>query len=293
MNFPIEIVQEIVASLATPRHHLQFGHKSDVLQALRRLCLSNYILFSLAAPHLYSSIVISSDRELCAFLSSSPVLRRHTRSLWLRYFKHMVPSISDLLSDLSPQLRRLALDIPGNELNSSIPVREALKSCVHLEDFTRSGYSPMQLVQPYAFWPDWSALRRLVLDGPLIDNNFIRAVSHLPHLTHLAPIEPRWRYSDDGTEVDAFLRLLNAGQNLQRVLLIYCEASEIYLSSLKRLTGVVKAEGLREGLDVLYLVLRERSPVPMTRIREWIGMGTLWDLDSKSLSRAGIGYATS
>lgn len=283
MHLPIELVQEIVAVLATPDHYLQYGHKRDILHALRQLCLTNHILFDITVPHLYSSIVISTHFELQAFLHTSPALRRRSQSLWLRYFPQMFPLIADLLHDIGPHLRRLALDIPGNELDISIPVRAALQSCTYLEDFTRSGYSPMQLVQPYAFWPSWKALRRLVLDGPLIDDTFIRAIAQLPYLTHLAPIEPRWRYSDDGTEGAAFLRLLKAGQSFQQVLLVYCEASEFYLNSLKRLRAIVKVKGLKEGLDVAYVVMHDKAPAPMNRIRDRIGAGTLWDLDSKNL----------
>jgi hypothetical protein len=143
----------------------------------------------------------------------------------------------------------------------------------------------MQLFpSPFSFCPGWKALRRLVLDGPLVNDAFIHGIAQLPHLTHLAAIEPRWRYSDDGTEVVAFLDLLKAGRSIQRMLLIYCEATEYYLSSLKRLKGgVLKGLSSELGVRVHYVIMREMPPKPMSLVRVRIGDGTLWELDSKSL----------
>jgi hypothetical protein len=153
-----------------------------------------------------------------------------------------------------------------------------------LEHYTRSGYSPMQLFPPpFSFCPGWKALRRLVLDGPLVNDTFIRGITQLPHLTHLAVIEPRWRYSADGTEVAAFLGLLKAGPSVQRILLIYCEAAEYYLSSLKRLKEGVKGLGNELGVRVHYVVMGDTPPKPMNFVRLRIGDGTLWELDSDSL----------
>ncbi|KAG5647827.1 hypothetical protein DXG03_007751 [Asterophora parasitica] len=287
IDLPVELVQEIVLALATPPYPLQYGHAPQVKHALCQLALVNRFLSSLATPHLYASVVIASTHELRAFLSTSPLLRGHSTSLWLRSFPGMFPLIADLLYDLGPHLRRLALDIPENELG---PVRDALRLCIHLEDFTRSGYSPMQIVQPRSFWPSWTSLRRLVLDGPLVDDSFIHSVAKLPNLAHLALIEPRWRYSVDGTEIATFLSLLDAGVSLQRILLIYCDGTEFYMNSLRRLRTTVKLRGLQPGLNILYMVIREREPnAPMTRIRSQIGDGTLWDLHSRNLLGAPMG----
>ncbi|GLB41899.1 hypothetical protein LshimejAT787_1004990 [Lyophyllum shimeji] len=288
---PVELIEEIVRALCTPQYPLQYGHKTDVLRTLRQLSLVNRLLFHITTPYLYSSIVISSHRELRAFLSISPSLRLHTTSLWLKQVPDsaMFPLIADLLRDLGPHLRRLALDIPGSELDTSTPVREALRCCIHLEDFTRSGYSPMQVIQPHPVWRRWTALRRLALDGPLINDTFINYVSELPHITHLALIEPRWKYSPDGTEIAAFLRLLEAGQRFQRVLLIYCNGDDLHLNSLRRLRAVLKLRGLREGLDILYMIKHEKAPAPMKMIRSQIGAGSLWDLHSRNILAFPIG----
>jgi hypothetical protein len=290
MYFPVELIQQIVNALATPNHFLQFGHKDHVLHALHQLRLASHVLHNISTPILYSSIVIAGYRELLAFAHLSPTLLRHCQALRLCFTSNnsLSPLVADILRTLSPNLRRLALDVPGNQLALSMPVRDALKSCVLLEDYMRAGYSPMQLFPlPFSFWTGWTALRRLVLDGPLVDDIFIRGIAQLPKLTHLAVIEPRWRYSDDGTEVAAFLDLLKAGRGIQRMLLIYCEATEYYLSSLKRLKGGVK--GLKGALDVPvhYVIMRETPPEPMNLIRVRIGEGTLWDLDSKSLLALG------
>jgi hypothetical protein len=290
MHLPVELIQQIFGELATPIHLLQFGHKYDVLHALHQLRLASHTLHNISTPILYSSIVIAGHRDLLAFSRLSHALQHHCQALRLCFASNstLSPLIADILRALSPNLRRLALDVPGNQLTLSMPVRDALKSCVHLEDYMRSGYSPMQLFPPpFSFWSGWTALRRLVLDGPLVDGNFIRGIAQLPHLTHLATIEPRWRYSDDGTEVAVFLDLLKAGRSIQRMLLIYCEATEYYLSSLKRLKGGVK--GLKDELDVPvhYVIMREIPPKPMSLIRVGIGDGTLWELDSKSLLALG------
>ncbi|KAG5638362.1 hypothetical protein H0H81_000496 [Sphagnurus paluster] len=290
MHLPLELIQEIVASLATPDYPLQYGHKIDVLRALCQLAATNHFLFIVATPHIYSSVVISSLPQLHAFLSTSPPLRTRVRALWLRNLPDIFPHIADLLYDLSPYLRRLALDIPGNELDTLTSVREALKCCVHIEDFTRSGYSPMQIIQPYPFWPDWTALRHLVLDGPLVNASFISSIAALPRLKHLAVIEPRWRYSVDGTEAAIFLQLLDAGRSLRRVLLIYCEGAELFINSLRRLRTAVKLRGLRPGLTILYMVICEKEPPPMTRIRHQIGDGSLWDRHSQNLLGFPVGY---
>lgn len=288
MKLPLELIQYIVGVLATPNHFLQFGHKHHVLDALHQLRLASHTLHNISTPILYSSIVITGHCELLAFSRLSPALQHHCHALrlWFTSGSTLSPVVANLLHTLSPNLRRLALHVPGNQLALSKPVREALKSCVHLEDYMRSGYSPMQLFPPpFSFWSSWTALRRLVLDGPLVDDSFIRGIAQLPHLTHLAVIEPRWRYSDDGTEVAAFLDLLVAGRNIQRMLLIYCEATEYYLSSLKRLKGGLK--GLTE-VPVHYVIMREIPPKPMALIRVRIGDGTLWELDSKSLLALGL-----
>jgi len=285
MRLPVELLQHIIRVLATPSHHLQFGHSEHVLHAFHQLRLASHTLHNIATPLLYSSIIITSHHELLAFLYISPSLQHHCRALQLRHANHtLCPLIADLLRVLSPNLRRLALDVPGNQLALSMPMREALQSCVHLQDYTRSGYSPMQLFPPpFSFWPGWKALCRLVLDGPLVDNTFIQGIAQLPHLTHLAIIEPRWHYSDDGTEVAAFLGLLKAGRSIQRILLIYCEATEYYLNSLRRLKG-----GVTElDVPVHYVIMREGPPTPMSLIRMHIGDGTLWELDSQSLLTLG------
>ncbi|KAF8074886.1 hypothetical protein FPV67DRAFT_1475336, partial [Lyophyllum atratum] len=290
---PLELIQEIVQKLSAPEYPLQYGHKRDATRALCQLSLVNHVLFDIATPHLYSSIVISSHHELRAFLATPSSLRGYSRFLWLRSrsLTHkpfpdsdIYPLIADLLYSLGPQLRRLALDIPGNEIDTSYLLRDALKCCTYLEEFTRSGYSPMLVVPPHPIWSGWAALRRLVLDGPLINDTFTDFISELAHLTHLALIEPRWKYSDDGTEIAAFLRLLEAGQNFQRVLFIYCSDDELHLSTLRRLRAVVKYRGLRDRLDVLYMVKREPGPTPMKLIRRQIGEGTLWDLHSHNIT---------
>ncbi|RDB20917.1 hypothetical protein Hypma_012049 [Hypsizygus marmoreus] len=284
MHLPVELVQEIVIALTTPEYALQFGHTKDVLHALCQLCLADRTFFLISVPHLYSSIVVLTQRELELLLQTSPTLRSRSRALWLRYIPNTDTLVAELLFDMSQGLRRLALDIPGNVLDSSAAIRLALEHCAYLEDFTRTGYSPMQLFRPHPFWPDWNALRRLVLDGPLIDDAFIRTVSELPYLAHLAVIEPRWRYSADGTEVATFLCLLKASPSLVRLVLIYCEASQFYLSSLKRLRVGLTVDGLRQGPSISYLVIRGRVPGPMSQVRDQIGYGMIWDLDSKKLS---------
>lgn len=124
----------------------------------------------------------------------------------------------------------------------------------------------MQVIQPHPVWRGWTALRRLVLDGPLINDTFVHSVAELPHITHLALIEPRWKYSPDGTEIAAFLHLLQAGQSFQRVLLIYCNGDDLHLNSLRRLRAVLKLKGLREGLDVFCMIKHEKAPAPMKTI---------------------------
>lgn len=286
MHVPVELIQQIIEVLAVPNHILQFGHDHLVLRTLRQLRLTSHAVHNISTPFLYYSVVITGHSELSAFLRLSPALHRHCHVLRLCKFGTGALSslIADLLCALSPNLRRLALDIPGSQLALSTPVREALGSCIYLEDYVLSGYSPMQLFPPpFYFSSEWTALRRLVLDGPLVDDAFIRNIAQLPKLTHLATIEPRWRYSDDGTEVAAFLDLLNTARGIQQLLLIYCGATESYLCSLKRLKAGVKK--LSDNLDVPvhYVIMQEMPPKPMNLIRVRIGDGTLWELDSKSL----------
>lgn len=284
MYLPIELIHEIVCVLSTPKHPLQFGHSPDVLKALCELALASRLLRTISTPHLYSSIIIADPNTLTAFLNTSPTARSHSRDLWVRSFPpHQFPAIADLLLILSPYLRRLALDVPGNHIDHSEPMRRALQRCTRLEEFMRWGYSPMQLFPPpFTFCPDWKPLRRLILDGPLIDDNFVRVIAQMLHLTHLALIEPRWRYSADGTEVATFLSLLNAGRYLRRVFLMYCQPADVYLNSLRRLERGVRTAP-REGLEIVYTVMRQKAPIPMNHIRDGIAGGTIWDLESKCL----------
>lgn len=284
MRFPVEIIHEIVSILSLPDQPLQFGHSPDVLNALCELALSSRLLRAISTPRLYSSIIISNSRTLTSFLRSPPTARSQCRTLWVRSFPaHMFGSVAELLLVLSPSIRRLALDIPGSLIDHSQPVRRALQACTRLEEFLRWGYSPMQVFPPpFTFYPDWKSLRRLVLDGPFIDRNFLCGIAQMPHLTHVALIEPRWRYGADGTEVPTFLGLLSAGRSLEKVFLIYCQPCDVYLNSLRRIENGVKT-ALRYGLDVTYTVMQQPTPVPMNAIRDRIARGCLWDLESKLL----------
>jgi len=123
----------------------------------------------------------------------------------------------------------------------------------------------------------------------LINDTFINSIAALPHITHLALIEPRWKYSPDGTEIAAFLHLLEAGQSFQRVLLIYCNGDDLHRNSLRRLRAVLKLRGVREGLDILYMIKQEKAPAPMKLIRGQIGTGSLWDLHSHDILGFPIG----
>ncbi|KAG6821450.1 hypothetical protein H0H93_010174 [Arthromyces matolae] len=282
VTLPVELIREIILVLSTPGYPLQYGHKNDVQRALLRLVLVNHCVLDIARPILYSSIVISSQQELNSYLSVPPSLRNLTTSLWLRNFSGRFSVAAELVRVLGPKLRRLALDVPGNELDSSATVREAVRCCSHLEDFTRSGYSPMQVSQPCPPWSDWSHLRRLVLDGPLVNDRFIAYVNNLPHLTHLALIEPRWRYSADGTEAAVFSRLLSTGKRLQKILLIYCAPDLPHLNSLKRLRSMLTLTAVRDDLHVCYMV-KEEPVTGMASIRGQIGDGSLWGLHLKNL----------
>ncbi|KAG6813154.1 hypothetical protein H0H92_013560 [Tricholoma furcatifolium] len=281
IHLPAELIHEVITSLSTSEYPLQYGHKRDVQLALVHLSCVNHHLRDIAQPILYSTIVISPE-NLHAYLSTPPHLQKHTTSLWLQSFAGKLSQAADLIRVLGPSLRSLALDIPGNELDAYPSVRQALSLCTNLEGFARSGYSPMQVSQPRSFWPEWKHIRHLTLDGPLIDDKFIGHVENLPCLTHLALIEPRWKYGRDGTEAATFLRLLTSSSTLQRLLLIYCEANQINLPSLMRLRSLVKLAGLREGLDVFYMILDKVATV-MSDIRDQIGAGTLWSLHSHNI----------
>ncbi|KAF9466067.1 hypothetical protein BDZ94DRAFT_241562 [Collybia nuda] len=284
MHLPVELIQEIVRVLSVPEYQLQFGHSPDVLRALCELVQCSRLLHSISTPFLYSSIIISNQHTLVAFLHTSPTVRSHSRALWVRSLpQHLFSAIADLLLVLSPFLRRLALDVPSNHIDHSEPIRHALQRCNHLEEFMRWGYSPMQLFPPpFTFCPGWKFLRRLVLDGPLVDDSFIHAIAQMPHLMQFALIEPRWRYSGDGTEVMTFRNLLNSARYLRRLFLIYCQPADVYLNSLRRLERGVKTVP-REGLEVVYTVMRQKAPIPMNLIRDRIAVGTIWELESKCL----------
>jgi hypothetical protein len=122
MSLPKELLHAIVDILALPTHPQAYGFEADVLRSLVRLCSSSTTLCSITSPYLYSSVIISSAKQLNSFVhtlrNTKGRLSHALRSLSLQEFDGASrgPYASDLsgllalLHEYSPNLRRLIID---------------------------------------------------------------------------------------------------------------------------------------------------------------------------------------
>jgi len=278
---PVELYPIIISILVTPSHPLQVGHTVDTINALRELCLVNHFMCHLSTPHLYSSITIYTHDQHQALLrtySSRIMLCSFIESLAVHSFPDYIEEIHSLFYLLGPYLRRLSLlGITAIDLGSSVLVRDALREhCTNLEHFVLLENNPESLFDqapfspPYSFWPEFKDLYRLVLDDAVIDHTFVKAISELPCLSHLALIDPKWGRGKPPS-------LLDACQSLQRVVVILREIGEWYAISLMKLGGSLSPP--RDGLDIRLIKLGWDDVYSKGRIQEWVCSGILWELE--------------
>ncbi|KAL3459306.1 hypothetical protein BJX64DRAFT_291283 [Aspergillus heterothallicus] len=137
--------------------------------------------------------------------------RTHTKAMYLAPFEHRnqlttdpVREIDTMLSMLAGSLRRLILDFPWRgfwpdhgDLEPTIILACAFRRLSALEEFVSLADDlPLDLPQedsdyePLA-WSTWPRLRRLSLNHPCINEEFVEALVRCPHLTHLVFNDPR------------------------------------------------------------------------------------------------------
>jgi hypothetical protein len=283
--FPLELLHEIVLRLAFSRHELAHGHKPYVLQTLYNLCLCNHALYQITMPYLYSTVILSTAHQLRLFhrtlTTFPPDIRRQTISLSLDDFSSALspPSsifLIELIQGMSGHLRRLVF---ARKSNRDMPaLRRALENCRYLEEFSSTrvhGDNPSMLV----CWPNWRSLRRLALHHPLVDDEFVRLVSQLPHLTHLVLDEPDWWGNHQPPRTG--YKLLAGNTTLERLIVINrvrWDFDEILAQEL----SVTKKSTVYLAMEVIHIELHAMSIGITIACQRWlrgnIHAGTLWEL---------------
>lgn len=279
---PAELIQDIIQSLVAPAKCLQYGHAKDVVQALRQLCLVNRFIYGTCVSRLYSSVELTNQYQLTKFittLKSSSAICRHTHSLFLDSFfvrYSQIPEYGELLSLLSPHLRRLALCAPTWLFQRSNPLRSILGRLTHLEDFVRIGFPCAELGD---IWSDWRSLRRVLLVGIQVNKSFIDAIEQLPHLSELWLIDACWGEGID--EYGLMLEMLQAHSRFQKVVLVLDSSGKLkeLLQFVRSLPEERRKSSFREGLDVQYLQLQ----ATVATLRTQVADGSFWELDTQNI----------
>lgn len=222
--FPLEMLHEVISSLASPDHCLAHGHKPDVQQALHQLCLCSSVIHDIAMPYLYSAVIVSNAQQLMLFhrtVSESLGLRRHIRSLSLPDFPnstspHLLAYVVELIDVLSPHLRRLMLDRPlERRVDVQHVIWRVLAHCHHLVEFSNS-ISDIFWHDSMACWSSWRNIRRLALRNVVVTKEFLQIIHSFPNLTHLVIDDPRVAAATESS----LMSLLGHSKPLQRTIVI-------------------------------------------------------------------------
>ncbi|KZT50996.1 hypothetical protein CALCODRAFT_155172 [Calocera cornea HHB12733] len=232
---PLELVLDIVDSLAAPHQSSSYTHTPEVLHTLLSLCLVSRAVSSLSFRHLYSRISFTSLPQLRAFFDPAlPRAHRHTRSMG---FAAGIPissiDVKHIWALYAHSLQRLNLEGQIQWFTPS-PKSGPLPGTDRLEELALIPGGQRYPLEIFSTWTDFPRLKRLAFMHAVLHDHSDNAgyYQRLPQLFPQLDILVITLPARSRRQLASFAHLLSCLPNLRKAILIEpCAPSSRRLSS--------------------------------------------------------------